>query len=335
MADIVIVVGATRGNQRVPASEISQMIGRAGRKHDGGECLVTLVVQEPNAEQLMSDMEKADSHVVSSTFGDKQVLAFHLLPEICSGHVQGVEDAKCWYSRSLGSIQGVVPDFAAVFSLLESTQAVSFLNGKHTATDVGKIACRFYFDSSDVCAWKNSFTEIFDLGLECDDIAIAWAMAVAPCMKISGDFGNHWEVVQKYKDGLPAGLSAAESSIVTGTLWWNLLGGPSVGKMKNHSLMLRGDVGRVVRALMELDARVTHWHMTDFFSDFLQRAKRGIPASLASLCRLPGITKSRASYLHSAGIIDKEGIRDSIGQLKGEVDDSFFAALEGIADGVC
>ncbi len=36
MADKVIVVGAKRGNERVPSSEIMQMIGRAGRRHDGG-----------------------------------------------------------------------------------------------------------------------------------------------------------------------------------------------------------------------------------------------------------------------------------------------------------
>jgi len=334
LADRVIVVGATRGNQKVPASEISQMIGRAGRKHDGDECLATVVVEQANAEQLMSDMEAADSHVVSSTLADKQSLAFHVLPEICSGDVRRPEDAESWYSRSLGATQGVGADFQAAFKMLEENSAISTLSGRTVATELGKISSRFYFHSSDVCAWRDSFTKVFDLGLECNDFAIAWALASAPVMRMSGDFGKHWEAVQMYKDGLPPGLDGTASGVVTGTLWWHVLGGPPVGKMKNIALTLRGDVGRIGRALVEIDARVSHWQMVDFFEEMVWRAKHGVPSALAFLCKIPGISKGRAAYLHSLGITDKEGIRSSISELEGEVEGPFLTVLKEIADGV-
>ena len=334
MADRVIVVGATRGRQRVPASEIMQMLGRAGRKHDGGECRATIVVEEDFVEELTKDMNTADSYAVTSTFANRNVMAFHILPEICSGNISNTTDARCWYSRSLGCAQGVKVDFGSVFELLAEQEAVFLLGDKYTATELGKVSSRFYFAASDLKAWRDSFTKLFDLGFEENDCAIAWAMACAPSMRTSGDFGRHWEVVERYKDGLPPGLDTAKSSTTSGTLWWHVLGGPPLGKMKNRALVFRADVGRVVSALKELDARVTHWNKTQFFDEMRWRARRGIPSSLAELCRIEGITKSRAAYLGSVGIIGKEDIRSSIGQLKNEVDTSFYVVLKEIADGI-
>jgi len=335
LADRVIVVGATRGRQKVPASEISQMIGRVGREHSGSECVATIIVDESNAQELVADMENKDSHFVGSTLADKQIVAFHILPEICTGSVQNVEDARQWYTRSLGALQKEKPPFEKAFGLLESVRAIRFLNEGAVATDLGKIASRFYFHPSDVSAWMDSFTKVFELGLECDDFAVAWALACAPTMRASGDFGKHWEVVQRYKDSLPPGLDSSKSGVVTGTLWWHILGGPPVGKMRSQSLSLKRDAGRIMNAMKELDARVANWKMIDFFDDLAWRVRRSIPSSLASLCKLPGITKSKALYLRSEGIIDKEGIKTAISQLKQDVDESFYKILKRIADGVC
>ena len=105
MADRVIVVGAKRARQQVPASEMKQMIGRAGRRHDGGVCRATIVVEEDIADVVEAEMGSEESMTVASSLFTASMLAFHLLPEICNGSVENRGDMEVWYSRSLGRFQ--------------------------------------------------------------------------------------------------------------------------------------------------------------------------------------------------------------------------------------
>ena len=62
--------------------------------------------------------------------------------------------------------------------------------------------------------------------------------------------------------------------------------------------------------------------------------RRGIPSSLVELCQLPEITKGRAAYLHSIGIMNAEDIKENIDNIRDEIDEEFSQALRRIADGV-
>ena len=90
-------------------------------------------------------------------------------------------------------------------------------------------------------------------------------------------------------------------------------------------LTFRDDFGRIKRALTSLD-ETEGWQMSGFFNELEDRMGKGIPSFLADLCDIPGITKGRASYLYNMGIIDRQGIRESVSSIEGEVDDQPDAA---------
>jgi len=123
--------------------------------------------------------------------------------------------------------------------------------------------------------------------------------------------------------------------ITTITLWRYLIGGPPVGKMRNAALSLRSDASRICSALKDIDSKVMRWGMEDFFEELTWRLKRGIPDNILPLCRLPGITKSRALWLYNGGVRGKCDIPDFLKNIsEDEVDEPFLKAMRDIVNGV-
>ena len=334
MADKVIVVGVKRGNERVPSSEIMQMIGRAGRRHDGGTCHADIIVEEDYLADIEADMVSDTSFEVNSHIGTPEALAFHLLPDICDEEVTTLEGVKKWHSKTFGAFQGQKGVFDPALDLLRASGAIQDTPDGFVATKLGHIASKLYFNPADIRAWQENFSMVFDMGLETDDLAIAWALGNVPVTRMAGDFGKHWEVVSDCKGNIPPGLDTLEGSTTTIVLWWSAIGGPSVGKMRNQMLSLRDDFGRIHKALLNLDEDVAHWEKEDFFNDLRNRVYRGIPSFLAELCKIPGITKNRADYLYNAGVRDRDDIVEMADSLEGEVDDKFLDVLKAVANGV-
>jgi len=302
MADRVIIVGANRRGEQIPIGELKQMCGRAGRGHERGSCHADIVVEECDAEYVRDNMGSKAQLNVQSRLCDSSLLAFHLVPEICKGNVTDTAGAEQWHSRSFHSLCGGKVKWDKVIKALHSVDAVKLVDGKMEATPIGEIAAAYYFHPADVKAWKDNFSVVFDLGLENDDVAIAWALGSVEFNRRSGDFGNRREVMEECRDRLPAGLEMMTGCLVTTTLWWHVFGGPPVGKMKNQAIELREDLGRIHRVLIELDKRLAKWDMMDFFDELLFRSRRSISAELSDLFKIPGMTKGKAVALHEMGI---------------------------------
>lgn len=333
MADRVIVVGVRRGKENLPISEITQMVGRAGRSHDNRSCRADIIVEEDAFDNLKASMESNENMIVRSSLNSVDELAFHILPEICDGGVRNIVDAEKWYSKSLGAFQGKKPKLEKVLNKLMESEAIKETPVGFMATDLGLISSRLYFHPGDVRAWRDNFSTIFRMGLEHDDLAVAWALGSVPCTRASGDFDKYWYVVGECKGNMPLGLEIAEGTSITITLWWSAIGGPAVGKMRNQMLGMRDNFGRIYHALVGIDQNMAHWEMKDFFDDLLVRIRRGIPSTLSDLCKLPGITKNRAAYLYNMGVRDADGIKDVINSLD-DIDEGFIQTLRSIANGV-
>jgi replicative superfamily II helicase len=334
MADKVIVVGVKRGNERLPSGEIIQMVGRAGRRHDGSTYQADIIIEEEYFSEVMDEIEHDASMNVESHISTVDNMAFHILPDICNGGVTTIKDAEYWYSKTLGAFQGGKAPLDKVIDLLKASEAVQDGSVGLIPTDMGKIAARLYFNPADLKAWRENFNILFQMGLETDDLAVAWALGNVPVTRMAGDFGNRWEIVTECKGNMPPCLEIMEGATTTVVLWWSAIGGPSVGKMRNQMLNLRGDFGRIHRALVSLDHEVTGWDKEDFFNDLKRRVERGIPSFLAELCKINGITKSRAEYLYNVGVRDRADIREMAEGLEGEVDDNFMDVLKAIANGI-
>jgi hypothetical protein len=332
MADRIIIVGVKRGNERVPVSELFQMAGRGGRKH-GGTCEAHFVIEDDEYDNVVAEMEDNPDFTVLSTMDSPETLAFHLLPEICDSRVNTLEDAHGWYARSLGCYQGKIPKLDKALEMLVSTGAIENKLDDFIPTGCGKIASHFYFHPLDICDWRNNFNNIFEMGLECSDEAIAWALGSTSYTRISGDFGKYWHIVGELKDNLPLGLKLREGTTITATLWWSAIRGIPVGKMKNQVVGLRDNFSRIHAALLQLDEDVCHWNRKDFFNELLARVQKGIPQDLVELCRLPGITKGRAAYLCEMGIHNATELKESLDNILCEVDEKFAKILQEAAAG--
>jgi replicative superfamily II helicase len=334
MADRVIVVGVKRGNERISVSEIQQMFGRAGRKHGGNACKAELIVEDDEYDEVLCGMESDGSFDIHSHFESEEKIAFHLLPEICEKSVRTFEDAQAWYSKSLGAFQGKKAKIEKSVDMLLDAGAIVKTPHGFLPTKLGQIASKMYFHPLDVRDWKDNFSRVFEMGLECDDVAVAWALGNTSVMRVSGDFGKYWHVVGECKNGMPPGLEMREGTVITITLWWGALSGVPVGKMRNHVITMRDDFERIRGVLTNIDCEITRWDMVDFFIELERRIKRGIPSYLAELCNLPNISKNRAEYLYNMGVRDAEGIKESLINIEGEVDENFAQALKDIANGV-
>ena len=335
MADVVIVVGTKRGKESVPVLEIKQMVGRAGRKHGGETALAHVIVEEDRVVEVQAGLEQGQNMTVLSSLGGIEGLFFHLMPEIVSENVVDQESAVKWFQRSLAASQGKKVNFIKVFDKMEVIGAIKMVpGGTVRATRVGMIASDLYFHPEDVQSWKNNFTKLFELGLENDNAAIAWALGTRNQGKSQGDFGDHRYLMSEYKSSLPMGIDAEPGTIIQTTLWWCMMGGPPAGKMRNQMLELREDMGRIKRALIRLDKEEAGWNRECFFEDLELMVRKGISLSLLDLCKLPGITKGRADYLYNMGAKDAEGIADIFKNIEDDIDEQFVEILKGIIDGL-
>lgn len=334
MADNVIIVGVKRGNDRLSISEIMQMCGRAGRKHDGGEYNANIIIEKECLTEIENEIETNQSFEVHSSLNESKNLSFHLLPDICNGLIETKEDAEKWYENTLGAFQNRKGGIDKAIDILRDCGAIQEVCGHIKPTRLGEISSMFYFNSADVQAWLNNFNTIFNLGLECDDLAISWALGNVPVSRVMGGLGDRWELLNECSGNMPQGLVVDEGSLLTVVLWWSALGGPSVGKMRNHMLNLRKDFGRINNVLMVLDKDIGKWGKSDYFNELGKRMYKGIPSYLSELCKIPGITKTRADYLYNIGVKDIFDIKEMLDNLETEIDSNFFAILKEAVNGI-
>lgn len=335
MSDVVIVVGTKRGKEDVSTIELRQMTGRAGRKHGGETALAHIIVEDDRIDEVREGLEHGANMDVNSSFGDIDKLIFHLMPEIAAERVVNLYTATKWYDRSLSSFQGNTVDFQKVFEKMAEMGVIKLSPSDDIRpTNVGKIAADLYFHPGDVKSWLDNFTMIFEMGLDNDNAAMAWALGTRTHTKCHGDFAEHRFVINECKSALPLGLDMEPGTVTQVVLWWCSMGGPPVGKMRNQMLELREDVGRIKRALVRLDREVAGWNRSGFFDDVELMVRKGINTTLLDLCKLPGITKGRADFLYNVGVRDVQGIAEVLPNIEDDIDEPFKAALKEIVSGI-
>ena len=333
MADGVILVGARRGMERVPVNELMQMIGRAGRNHDGGECHADVILDSKDFSIVASEMDKGGKLDVKSAITDCRSVAFHLLPQISDGGVETVQEASSWLSKTLAAFQGSDMDLESALGLLEGAGAVRVKGDELKATRLGSVAASLYFHAEDVKAWLDNFTELFDQGLEDEELGAAWALGNVPVERAIGDFSDKWEVVNECKASVPQGLFVREGSLINVLMWWCVMGGVSAGKMRHKVLSMRDDFGRIRKALEELDNGVARWGKGDYFEKMALRVSRGIPMKIFDICAW-GVSKSLAYHLYNMGVRDEISLRDNLEMISDDIDERNMKILRGIIESI-
>jgi len=309
------------------------MAGRAGRIHGGPSAQVEVIVQSDDEEYAREAIGGDVNLEAISVIGDIETMSFHILPEICAGNITDINTAETWYQRSFHAFSGGRQDFHAVFSYLRGMEAITWRSGVKP-TLLGHLASSFYFHPADVLAWRDNFDQIFKQGLEDDDVAAAWALGNVPMRHFQGTFGNHWEIVDEFMSCLPSDLEVRDGCLVSSVLWWNVIGGPSVGPMRNCVLQIRKDSPRVFALLKRIDREVAGWSKDKYFDEKQFQSSRGIPLELLELCLLPGVGKSMAYCLYNVDIRSRSDVISEAGLNDLATDDEIGMAARGLADGV-
>jgi hypothetical protein len=328
MADRVIVVGASRGRQRIPVAEIKQMMGRAGRTHDGSVCVAEIVVSMEEEEYVTAGLEEDEGLDVQSVLGSMDIIVFHAMPEVSSGRIRDRVSAAEWFDRSFCRAQGGSLDVNELFDYLENMEAAKVSGDRITSTAMGDLASSFYFHPADVLAWRMNFTKLFDEGLENDEVGPAWALGNVPVKRMSGHFGKHGWVIEECMNKMPRGLFVQEGCVINTTLWWHCMGGPPVGGMKGAAMALRDDFSRIRAMLGVMNAKVAGWDRSEWLDGLEARVRAGLVPWLVPLYMLPGMNKSRALYLYNIGVRTSEDLdEDLVRSMEDEVDKDFMDAV--------
>jgi replicative superfamily II helicase len=299
------------------------MIGRAGRSHDERGVVHILVNSED--EGVLDEIFEEGGTTVVSAMRSPDLLASMILPEICRGDVTSLESARKWASRSFCNS----PPVRVALELLRTVEAVR-LNGEvYQSTDLGDCASKFYLHPADVYAWKENFSKLFELGLDDDNIAPAWALGNVPFDRIVGDLGEKRYIAKECENRVPLGLDIIKGSLINITTWWYLMGGPSVGPLRPACLERRRDYNRISCALHWLNSSIG-WDRTSFFEDLELRVRKGIDSSLVPLCRCEGIGKGRAEYLYEIGVRGPDDMHKALSQVGDDVDEEFRKAIENV-----
>ena len=158
---------------------------------------------------------------------------------------------------------------------------------------------------------KKKFTEIFNKGLENDDIAITWALSNVPCYK-----GRYKEIIKSkeilfgYKD-MVDGYGFSSISLTSGLAWWGVIGGERVSELKMERYEMKEDYKRINEALNGLN-EICGWQMGDFFNSLAIRVEYGVLNFLVNLCKISGIGKTHAFELYNMNIENLEDIKNNI-----------------------
>ena len=299
MSDHVIIVGCRRGREIVPTSEMNQMVGRIGRRHDGHTYKADIILKEEDSKFEDAFKEPDSSPPAVSVMSCAEKSVFHILPHILSGRIKTACGIQEWTKRTLSFFQGNPPDPEEILKVLLSSGAACQENGEIKATRIGSVSSRLYLDPFDLSLLKKNLSRC---GWNAQDACLAWALGNLKSVTARGYPCGGKDFLSAFRDDLPSGYECRPGCLLPSALWWCILGNASAGKdmalsvaslkKRWHSLkaglLLTGEDASEVASL---DIRIT----------------RGVGRHLVPFFSSKEMTKSRAQALFEMGYSSPEG----------------------------
>jgi len=325
----VIILGDQRGTEKVSPLDIAQMAGRAGRfgMYDRGDVYLINCQKNDNFE-IMSQL--------------KEVLPFHIIAEIYSGHLKTASDVLTWYDRTFSrKTCPMIPSVLITKTLIDLQRygAVNLINyastnlidgtkkdeGTLAVTPLGKIARDLYLQPEDIHNWKNNFNYIEKKNLWKSSAHLAWAIS-----------NNIKTVALEYTPQPLKGIASAYRQNLNGDLTVN---NSAVGAIIYFRLirdeldsyqakqldvviapylqLLLRDSGRIFGAIKRIST-LSAWDKERTLTVLQARVVHGVGEHLVDLVGIPGIGSTIAVQLYKAGLRNLEDIKknkDKLGDL--------------------
>ena len=311
----VIIVGNQRGTEKVSDIEISQMSGRAGRfgMYDRGDVYLINCQKNDNFE-IMSQL--------------KEVLPFHIIAEIYSGHLKTTQDVLAWYDKTFSrKTCHIKPDVLIAKTLidLEKYGAVKKQENIFTVTSLGKIARDLYLQPEDIYNWKNNFNYIEKKDLWKSSAHLAWAIS-NNIKTVSLEYTPQplKGIANAYKQNLNGDLTISNNA-VGAVIYFRLIKDEldnyqakqlDIATAPYLQLLLR-DSGRIFNAIKRISSQ-SAWDRERTLTVLQARVVHGVGEHLVDLVGIPGIGGTIAVQLYKAGLRNLEDIKknkDILGDL--------------------
>jgi len=314
----VAVVGVERGFNEVDPLDVIQECGRAGRPRYDTEGDAYVVISAEKVRKWDEYLKKGID--VRSALAEK--IGFHLIGEVTEKRVNTPKAVLQWAERTLAWAQKIVTAEDIIRTVgcyrvegliqqdareggevpLGSTNDDIF-----SATTLGVIASKNYFDPLDVVSWKRNLQTLQTRDLGRNTAAIAWALASVPSMMKGFIAKNLKEEASDYLGKIHAlNLRVPSNGALALATCLDLWMSREEAILKPHRAVFHAfvvDAERVLNCLEQIATRVLNarWGR-DYWEMLLMRLQYGVGWEEADLCTLPGIGKVHAGRLLGAGI---------------------------------
>ncbi|HLH27960.1 MAG TPA: DEAD/DEAH box helicase, partial [Acidimicrobiales bacterium] len=313
----------------IPAMEVQQMCGRAGRPRFDTVGEAVLLARSPDEEErLLDDYLSAPPEQVQSRLAAEPALRMHLLALVASGEVRSEEElesffAATFYGKTLpmsemaGTVQ-TVREFLEHHELLERGQSLS-------ATPFGALTSELYLDPMSAILLRRALERApINVGVFPLLAAVAATPDLPPLFLRRGE---EPELLRRYTDEEPellikpeeepfpqeldlflSGLKTAEvleawideTPIVEITERFGIGAGDLRAKVEDADWLLFA-ASRIAARFQRRASRA--------LDDLALRVRYGVREELLDLVQLRGIGRARGRALLKAGFPDRESLR--------------------------
>jgi replicative superfamily II helicase len=301
MIDKVIICGTRRAKELIPARDIQQFIGRAGRSYTkSGEAIIL----SPS-----SDLSYAESCLyektppINSELSSIDNIAFHILPWI--DMIYDEESFQKWYQRSLAYIQGNQISWKEVVEYLFQYECI---DEEYNLTPFGKISVKYYYSPARLSIMREKMLEANANGniLELIPISYILSSEYIPTANVDA-----WEL-SEYKSAVASeGYVFEHGELIHAYSYYCILTNNIPKWIKHLAIPLKEDLPRLFGALSSLAEEENLMEVAKGIKTIEIAALRKVTIELAKIIEEFGeIKKSSAYELQELGIYNKKDLND-------------------------
>ena len=317
----VIVLGTTRNNVLVPAYDIQQECGRAGRPAFDKEGDAYILVGKSfylSEKKRLETKELIVSRLLDLENGFYKNLAFQILSEINNKKNCSLKNIFEWYQRSFSHFTGKnisTSIFSTTVTNLVDLGIIDLsLDGILTLTNIGKISVNNYVSPFVVVAYRNSFTNYFKNNFN-NDFALSFALANNSDSLQNFMTKNEKSAISNYINNLKSIMAVnnvPDSIIKTAYCYYVLMNESKNNFFPSLSKKIKNNLERNIQIIKQIDFSFIRKDSSSHLDNLFFRINKNAPFQLVELIKIPKIGITRAEKLFKEGFKTKEDILKDI-----------------------
>lgn len=318
----VVIAQTAFGLQEMPACDIQQMMGRAGRPRfdDEGDAFILLDSEEYDHKHDMIE----NGQDILSLFSSSDVLQFHGMAEIAKpdNPIRDFLDFYRWHSRSLANLQGLSPESAEkVIEELKRYRCVEYEDGIIKPKVLGNISYWLYYKPREVYQFDLNLRKFAKYFENNDRVTSEYTQAKYRVKDVALSMAMNWMVdlesfVPKDRRGEAEdfyylAMHSCPDFVHRGQLHGSLLDAMDMcNRISGGRGKMIPDFGRLCTAFKMVSNMSLREGRGALFDSLAIRYQYGAPEELMSLLRIKQCGKVIAGRLYRAGVKDVEAVVD-------------------------